>query len=379
MPKHPEINGLRTWIEIDRTAIAENYKLLRGLLDPKTKFMAVVKSNAYGHSLLDFSKEIEGLGADWLGVDSVVEAEALRENGIKLPILVLGYTLPEKYSVAAQNNISIAISSVEGLEGVSKVKEKISIHIKVDTGMHRQGFMKEDIESVISIIKKLPENVIVEGLFTHFASAKEPAMSQKTKEQVENFELWQSAFRSAGLSVMTHMAGSAGTILYPETRFDMVRFGSAMYGIWASSEVRDFTQKTLPLKPILSWKTVIGEVKNVKAGEGIGYDFTEILTRDSRVAICPIGYWHGLPLAVSRVGKVAVCGKSAKILGRVSMDMTMIDVTDIPEAKVGSVVTVLGRDGETTISPESIAEAANSSGYEVVTRINPLIKRVFLK
>lgn len=380
MEKHPEINGLRTWIEIDRRAIAHNYKILRGLLSPKTRFMAVVKSNAYGHNFIDFSKEMESLGADWIGVDSIVEGLALRKAGIKLPVLVLGYTLPERIIDAANENISIAVSTFETLDAISNIEnkdKKLSIHIKVDTGMHRQGFQVAHLSDVISKLKSLPKNIIVEGLFTHFAAAKNPAKKEKTLAQIKEFEVWQKAFADAGFRVISHAAASAGAMVYPESHFDLVRYGIAMYGVWPSSEIKG-AEKGIDLKPVLSWKTIIGEVKDVPKGEGVGYDFTATLTRDSRLAICPIGYWHGLPRSVSNINDVLVHGKRARITGRVSMDMITIDVTDIPEARVGSVVTIIGRDGEEEIRADKIADPERTSEYEIITRLNPLIKRVFV-
>ncbi len=380
MEKHPEINGLRTWIEIDRAAIAHNYKILRGLLSPKTKFMAVVKSNAYGHNFIDFSKEMEGLGADWIGVDSIVEGLALRKAGIKLPVLVLGYTLPERLIDAANEGISIAVSTFETLEAISKLEnksQKLAIHIKVDTGMHRQGFQVAQLPEVISKLKSLPKNIIIEGLFTHFAAAKNPAKKEKTLAQIKEFEVWQKAFADAGFSVISHAAASAGAMVYPESHFDLVRYGIAMYGVWPSSEIKG-AEKGIDLKPVLSWKTIIGEVKDVSKGESVGYDFTATLTRDSRLAICPIGYWHGLPRSVSNINDVLIHGKRARITGRVSMDMITVDVTDIPEAKVGSVVTIIGRDGEEEVRADKIADPERTSEYEIITRLNPLIKRVFI-
>ncbi len=372
-----ETKGLRTWIEIDRAAIAHNYSLLRSLLSPKTKFMAVVKSNAYGHNFIDFSKEIAKLGADWLGVDSIVEGLALRKEGIKNPILVLGYTLPERLAEAAEAHISLTVSTFETLEAISKLDTALSIHIKVDTGMHRQGFQAEQMQEVISTLTSLPKHISVEGLFTHFAAAKNPGTTEKTLAQIAEFEMWQKAFGDAGFSPLIHASASAGAMVYPQAHFDMVRFGIAMYGVWPSSEVKG-SEKGMDLKPILSWKTIIGEIKNVKKGEGVGYDFTNILKRDSKLAICPIGYWHGLPRSVSNNGSVLVCGARAPITGRVSMDMITIDVTDIPDAKVGSVVTIIGRDGGEEIRADKIADPERTSEYEIITRINPLIKRIFV-
>lgn len=381
MEKHSEINGLRTWIEIDTKAVANNYALLRGLIPANVKFMAVVKSNAYGHSLVDFSKEIEKLGADWLGVDSIVEAETLRKNGIVSPILVLGYTLPCKILSASENNVSITVSTFETLDSildfVKQTDKNLAVHIKVDTGMHRQGFQKYQIDEVISKLKSLPKNVIIEGLFTHFASAKNPVMQEKTSAQIKEFEIWKRAFADAGFTPLAHAAASAGAMIYPQSHFDLVRFGIAMYGVWPSSEVK-IAENGIDLKPILSWKTIISEIKSVSKGEGVGYDFSAVLQRDSKLAICPIGYWHGLPRSVSNVGYVLVAGRRAPIIGRVSMDMVTIDVTDIVEVKVGSVVTIIGHDGNEEVRADQIADPEKTSEYEIITRLNPLIKRIFI-
>lgn len=372
-----DTKGLRTWIEIDKVATAHNYAVLRKLLTPETKFMAVVKSNAYGHCLQDFSLEIEKLGADWIGVDSIVEATALRKEGIRVPILVLGYTLPSRLEEAAEHNITLSVSTFETLEALSKFNQTISIHIKVDTGMHRQGFQIYQVAEVVSKLRLLPKNISVTGLFTHFAAAKNPTKQEQTLAQIAQFEMWRKAFKEAGLKVISHAAASAGAMVYPQAHYDMVRFGIAMYGVWPSAEVKG-AERGMELKPILSWRTIIGEVKDVKKGEGVGYDFTAVLERNSRLAICPIGYWHGLPRSVSNAGYVLVNGKRAPITGRVSMDMITIDVTDIPDVKVGSIVTIIGKDGEEEVLAYKIADPERTSEYEIITRLNPLIKRFFV-
>lgn len=391
MNPRPEISGLRTWIEIDRAAIAHNYKLLRGILSAETKFMAVVKSNAYGHGLLDFSREIEQLGADWLGVDSIVEALALRKAGNKSPILVLGYTLPSKFVEAAEEDISLTISTFDSLEAIEaehnfnilgdlkKPDKKLNIHVKVDTGMHRQGFLAAEISRVVSKLKSLQhKNISIEGLFTHFGAAKNPSFPQKTLAQIEKFESWRKAFAEAGFKSLIHASASSGAIVYPQARYDLVRFGVTVYGLWPAPQVRAFAEKDMPLKPVLSWKTIISEVKEISKGEQVGYDFIETLKRDSRLAVCPIGYWHGLPRALSSVGNVLVNGKRARIVGRISMDMITIDVTDIAGVKTGSEVTIIGRAGEEEICAREIADLSETSEYEIITRINPLIKRVMV-
>ncbi|MEK7081636.1 MAG: alanine racemase [Patescibacteria group bacterium] len=368
-------NGLRTWIEVDCPAIEKNYKLFRSLIPSKTKLLAVVKSNAYGHGLVDFTKELERLGTDWFGVDSVVEALTLRREGIKIPILVLGYTLPEKFKEAAAHDISITVSSFETLKALQKnhFPKPLKIHIKVDTGMHRQGFLPQDLPKVISFLKIKPE-----GLYTHFAMAKNPAFPEYTRRQIAEFEQWRAAFTKIGLSPIYHASATAGVLIFPEAHFDMVRVGIGLYGLWPAKEIESYFASRLTLKPVLSWKTIISEIKELPKGAKIGYDCVETLQKDSRMAVCPIGYWHGYPRALSGIGFVLVNGQRAKILGRVSMDMIIVDVSDITGAKVGAEVVLIGKQGKEKITVNELANLSDTSHYEFVTRINPLIKRIYL-
>jgi alanine racemase len=368
--------GLRTWIEIDRKAIAHNYHVFRNLIDKKCKLLAVVKSNAYGHNLMEFAKEQEKLGADFLGVDSVVEALTLRKEGIKIPILVLGYTLPEMIVEAVNKNISITVSNFETLSVVIKSKLRIKIHIKVDTGMSRHGFLESDIKEVLNKLKN-NKNIVVEGLFTHFSMAKNPSFPAHTNSQIEKFEKWRGAFMKAGYKPIYHASATSGTLLYPKAHFDMVRIGISLYGIWPSKESEAYMSDKISLKPVLSWKTIIAEIKKLPKGSKVGYDCTEVLKKDSIIAVCPIGYWHGYPRALSSIGKVLINGEKAKILGRVCMDIVMVDVTHIKNIKVGDEVALIGKSGTVEISADDISTLLDGSSYELLTRINPLIKRIY--
>lgn len=396
MTANSKTEGLRTWIELDREAIKHNLGQFRSLIAKKTKLCAVVKSNAYGHSLIEFSKEIVKDGADWLAVDSVVEGIRLCEEGIKLPILILGYTLPEKLQEAVDADLSISISHFEGLEEILKVAGTSSqvpkIHIKVDTGMHRQGFMLEDAPKLLKILAAAKNSLVIEGLFTHFAAAKNPAFPAQTQKQLAEFNEWVSLFKKAKFDPIVHAAATSGTILFPESHFDMVRIGIGLYGLWPSNETKAFAEKKdgkneksergLSLKPVLTWKTIVGEVKTLKDGGAVGYDFTETLPKNSKIAILPIGYWHGYPRALSGIGTVSVNDQTAKVVGRVSMDMIIVDVTDIKNIKIGDEVILLGSSstGDLTNGPtaENVAALIEASWYEIITRLNPLIRRFFV-
>lgn len=369
--------GVRTWIEIDRNAIKKNYHTFRSLLLPKTKLMAVVKSNAYGHELVGFSKEADKLGVDFFGVDSIIEGIALRREEIQKPILVLGYTMSENFKAASENNISFTVSSFDGLLALKKNSYPLKIHIKIDSGMHRQGFYPRDATKVVDALKKCP-HVEVEGVYTHFANAKNPSFPGDTDKQAVEFKRATDVFEKAGFHFLKHASATAGAILFSQYHFDMVRIGIGLYGLWPAKEVERVFEKQIKLSPVLSWKTVVAETKTVPKDDGIGYNFTEIFRKDTKVAVCPIGYWHGFPRALSSVGHVLVEGKRARVLGRVSMDMITIDVSDIKNVKAGDEVVLIGKSDKEEITADEFASYADTSSYEIVTRINPKIQRVFV-
>lgn len=373
-----EHDGLRTWIEVSRSAIAHNYHALRKELKPTTMMMSVVKSNAYGHGLWDFAHEMQALGADWLGVDSIVEGVRLREKGITLPLLVLGYTLPERLEDALAQNISLGVSTFETLAQLRARQDElpgIKIHIKVDTGMHRQGFLPHDIPAVLTFLKENLPKVIVQGLFTHFASIDNPKFPNATREQLDAFNSVIAQFHKAGFKPIVHACNTGGTLSNKEAHFDMVRIGKGMYGYFPSPETREKNKERITLKPVLSWKTLVGEIKRLPEGGYIGYDGTEYVPPKSVLAVLPVGYWHGYMRKIfGGVGRVKVRGQNAKVIGRVSMDMTSVDVTKIPEVVVGDEVTLLDWD----INADYIAGVTETINYEVLTHINPLIKRVYV-
>ncbi len=379
--KQNQKHNLRTWVEINQQALKNNYSIFRRLIGPKCLLMAVVKSNAYGHSLIDFSRATENLGIDWFGVDSIVEAESLRKAGLKKPILVLGYTLENKTETAFKNNISLTISDFSTLKNLKNIKthnHKLKIHIKIDTGMHRQGFFVSEIPAVIKILKSQPA-IILEGIYTHFSSAKNPAFLSTTFSQIEQFKKAIDLFESTGFKgFIKHAAATSGTIIFPQSHFDLVRIGIGLCGLWPSKESREAFRRKIKLEPVLSWKTIVGQIKNLPEGSRVGYDFTETLNRSSSVAVLPIGYWHGFPRSLSSIGKVLIRGSEVKVIGRVSMDMISVDVTDVKNVKVGDEVILIGKSEKSEISIDDMAYLSDTINYEIVTRLNPLIKRIMV-
>jgi alanine racemase len=383
---HIDINKLRTWVEIDRSALSENYLAFRSLLGSGVELMAMVKSNAYGHCLSQCATFFESCGVDWLGVDSISEGVSLRRSVVRTPILVLGYTLPNRILEARDSGLSISISSFESLDSLfdlgfdSVVDNPLRIHVKIDTGMHRQGFFIKDLPRVVRELNRL-SGVSVEGVFSHFASAI-PSCADESGEQINIFEKAICIFHEAGFFPMRHISATGGVLSFANARFDCVRVGIGMYGVFPSDEVREVwsgrEKGSFSLIPALSWKTVVGEVKSISKGIRIGYGWSEGVERDSRIAILPIGYWHGYFRSLSSVGEVLIRGKRAKVLGVVCMDMMVVDVTDIEGVSVGDEVVILGRQGEDEVSAYELAKRAGTIPYEILTCINPLIRRVYM-
>ncbi|MFZ2621306.1 MAG: alanine racemase [Minisyncoccia bacterium] len=375
--------GLRTWIEIDQGAIKNNYSVFRKLIGQRL-LMGVVKSNAYGHDLVTFSKALNRLGVDYFGVDSIVEGNALRRSGIKKPVLVLGYTLPERILEAVKGGISITIADFDSLEAVMRLSkkivkqsEKLKIHIKIDTGMHRQGFFLEDIPRLLEALKSI-NNIKIEGIYTHFSSAKDPVRPKETLKQIYIFKKVIDQFKKSEYKdLIKHSNASSGTLIFPHSNFDMVRIGIGLCGLWPSKETEKNYKNKITLKPVLSWKTIVSQIKNLPKGSRVGYDLTENVKKQTRIAILPIGYWHGFPRALSSRGFVLINGKKAKVIGRVSMDMIAVNVSGIKGVKVGDEVVLIGKSGESVLPVETMAELSDSTSYEIITRLNPLIKRIF--
>lgn len=367
-------NTFRTWIEVDKKAVYHNIAEFRKIIKPNVKLMAVIKSNAYGHGLIDFAKTAENQ-VDWFGVDSITEGLKLRQNSLKKPILVLGYTLPSRVKEAAKNNISLTISTLDTLKHLAEFKNPPKIHIKIDTGMHRQGFFLKDLPQVIKFLKRF--KFFPEGLYTHLAAVKDRQYSSYSFKQIEDFKKADKLFKKAKFkNYLRHIAASAGAILYPEAHFNLVRIGIGLYGMFPSREPK--VQTEINLKPALTWKSIISEIKSVPKGAYIGYDLTEKILRASKLAVIPIGYWHGFDRGLSNCGEVLIKGKKCKVLGRVNMDMIMTDVSNIPSVKIGDEAVILGNSKKESVSVEDMALKINTINYEIVTRINPLIKRIYI-
>lgn len=384
----------KTWIEISERAVVNNIRAFRSILKKNTKLFAVVKSNAYGHGLIIFSELADKYGVDGFCVDAVVEGKKLRNAGIKKPILVLGPTLPHLYKDAAAHDIAVTISNFDALTELIRSGAKTKFHIKVDTGMHRQGFYVEELNKVLQQVKsqKSPHQnkfdagqakvkSLLCGAYTHFATAKDILYPDYTVMQCEKFIAAKKIFLKNGFkNLVFHAAATGGTVSYPESHFDMVRIGLGLYGYFPTPELAIqhplMLKKKLTLQPILSWHALVSEVKNLKKGDWVGYDLTEEVKEDTKAAIIPIGYWHGFPRSLSNYGEVLINGKRVRVLGRVSMDLIVVAIPKHVTVKVGDKVTFIGEDGKERIDAPEVARSARTIQYEFLTRLNPLIKRV---
>jgi alanine racemase len=374
---------MKTWVEINKNNLLHNLKQFRKLVGDDVKIMAVVKANAYGHGLIEVASTISDK-VDWFGVDSLAEALKLREIGIKKPILILGYTELADLREAVKNNISLTVYNKETIKKLGKIPIQNpnlnpKIHIKVETGTSRQGVLEKDIQDFMETIKKFP-SIQIEGLSTHFANIEDTTDSSFAMKQLATFSRVASTLEKNGVLVPPkHTACSAATILFPETRFEMVRLGISMYGLWSSKETKAVAKNKnleLDLKPALTWKTIVAQIKNLPADTSVGYGLTERVSRDSKIAVLPIGYWDGYDRKLSSVGNVLIHGKRCKVLGRVCMNMIVVDATDLEKIELEDEVVLLGRQGKDEITAEEIAQKIGTINYEVVTRINPLISRL---
>lgn len=371
-------SDVRTWVEIDARALRHNAGEFLKLIPRKTRLMAVIKSNAYGHGLSLVAGQLANSKLIWFGVDSIVEALRLRKDGIKHPILVLGHTLPGRMADAVKRDIIVSISNFDSLFALAALKKRPHFHLKLDTGMCRQGFLPEDVSRLTAFLRKA--RLKPHGVFTHFSSAKDPDDPAFTAKQFETFSAMLDVLEAAGYTgCMRHASATGGALLFPEAHLDMVRIGMGLYGYWPSEEsqkTKNIKRKTIKLKPVLAWKSVIAEVKKIPKGSRVGYDGTERVSRDTIMAVIPIGYWHGYDRGLSKIGEMLVRGKHARVLGRISMDMTVIDVTDIPKALVGDEVVLIGVQGKEKILADELAGKIDTTAYEFLTSINPLIKRI---
>ena len=369
----------RCYAEVSLDAIRHNMEEVRRRTQDGVRLLAVVKADAYGHGAVPVAKALEDL-CDHYAVAMLEEARELREAGITHPILILGYTSPSQYEELLRLDVCPAIYDLRTAEALSETAVRLGRtarpHIAVDTGMTRIGFQVTDADAdVITQIAALP-GIGIEGLFTHLSCAD---MTDKThsRGQFEKFAEMIFMLEARGVQIpVRHICNSAGVMEFDGGRYDMVRAGIVMYGIYPSEEV-DKTR--MDLIPALAWKSHVIHVKDVGPGRGVSYGATYVTEKPvTRIATVSAGYADGYPRALSNKGRVLIRGRSAPILGRVCMDQFMVDVTDIPDVQVEDVVTLIGYDGGEHIPVEEVADPAGRFNYEMLCTITERVPRVYV-
>src|SRR3989338_9079533 len=382
----------KTWVEVDAVSLRHNFLALTKHLGKGVAVMAIVKSNAYGHGIVKVIKTIGGFASEyyseakppivWFGVDSIDEALILKKSGIKNPILILGYVPSAMLVDVVRNNFRVCLYDIPMLKELTrlakKMRKKVFVHVKLETGTHRQGVMPEDVSAFARALKKSAPQVIVQGAYTHFADTENPK-SRYYKEQLLAFQNAIKIFEEEGVRPQyLHTAASAALLLYPEAHFTMARLGIALYGMYPSPEVADKVKKQVALKPALTWKTRVAQVKTIPAGKTIGYDRTYKAQKEMKIAVIPIGYWDGFDCGFSNNGAVLVGGRRVPIVGNICMNICMLDITKLRGVKPGDEVVLLGRQGRECISAEELASRISTINYEITTCINPLIPRIII-
>ena len=373
----------RTWADISMDNLSHNYHLLRSKIPGDCRFLGVVKADAYGHGAVPVSRQLVDLGADYLAVSNLEEAVQLRRSYIRLPILILGYT-PAFY---AEDMVDMGIrQEVHSLEYAAQLSEalagtgkRLKIHFKLDTGMSRLGFFAYDNEQSLDQIRMAAsmEGLLPEGIFMHFpvADSLSPADRDFTALQFRRFMTMVEALEAGGLRFkLRHCCNSAATLLYPEYALDMVRPGIATYGISPSEEL----EGRFDLRPLMSLRTTVSQIRPFDAGIRVSYGGTYVTPAPRSIAVLAIGYADGLSRSLSNRACFLLRGKRIPVVGRICMDMCMVDVTEVPEARVGDVVTVFGSDGGASIPVDDLAKATGTIPYETLCSINKRTPRFYL-
>ncbi|MBP2017063.1 alanine racemase [Symbiobacterium terraclitae] len=364
-----------TWAEINLRAIKANVAALKKA-SRAPHLMAVVKANGYGHGAVPVAAAAVEAGADWLGVATVEEGVTLRRSGLTAPILVLGYVSPGQAETVITEGLRVALFDGELGQALNKaarrLRRKARVHVKVDTGMGRVGFQVEQMDAIARHLAGLT-HVEVEGVFTHLAAADEPE-NPYTQHQLQRYGEALAALAAAGIRPsIRHAANSAGLMLHPEAHYDMVRTGIAMLGLPPDPDVA----WPVPLTPALSWKTRVGLVKWVEAGQSISYGCTYTARAREQIATLPVGYADGYSRRLSNRAEVLIHGRRCPVVGRVTMDQTMVHVPDDLQIQVGDEVVLIGRQGDEEITATDLARWSGTVNYEIVCSISPRVARFY--
>lgn len=367
------------WLEISPANLQYNCETVKKIVGEKVKVCAVVKANGYGHGVIETSKACLAAGAEFLAVAMLTEAMELREAGFTCPILILGWTPEEGYEQAIQQQIRLAVFDAEEAARLNAkalaMGKKALVHLKLDTGMSRIGFQADETGLATAEAILNMEGITIEGIFSHFSKADE-ADKTFARNQLAIFKQFCARLEErTGVRIpIRHMAASAGIIDLPEGHLDMVRPGIMLYGFQPSAEMHN----TADLKPALVWKARVGRVQLLPAGRLIGYNGTFELKQDTLVATVPVGYADGYNRLLSNYGYVLCQGKKLPIIGKVCMDQFMVDASQVPQLQVGDEVTLLGTDGDVSITVTEMAAMLKTIEHEIVCGIAPRVPKFYV-
>lgn len=373
----------RTWADISLDNLNHNYHALREKIPASCRFLGVVKADAYGHGAVPISRHLVELGAQYLAVSNIEEAVQLRRGGLRGPILILGYTPPFYTDDLAAMNLRQEVHSLEYAkrlnERLSGTKRRIRVHLKLDTGMSRLGFFAYDHPQTVEEIRQVAglEHLLIEGVFTHFpvADSVDGADASFTRTQFERFMRTLDELKAVGVTPeIRHCCNSGASILYPEFALDMIRPGIATYGVLPSTDLCGM----IDLKPVMQLRSTVFQIREFEPNITVSYGRTYCTETPQRIAVVGIGYADGLSRSLSNNISFLLHGKRVPQVGRICMDMCMVDVSRVPETKVGDVVTIFGEDGDDCIEVDSLASRLGTIPYELLCGINKRIPRIYL-
>lgn len=376
-------------IELNPDSYQNNLLFLKKMYGKNVILSSVVKGNAYGHGIEEFVTMAHKKGVSHFSVFDVAEAQLVKKQlPKKVTILIMGFVSDEVMDWVIQNDIEFYVFERKRLETAIKISKKLNkkaiIHIEVETGMNRTGFVQSELNSLTSLLKKEENYIEFKGLCTHFAGAESMSNYFRVKQQIERFEKIYAYFCVKNLvPKIKHSACSAASIMFPETRMDMVRIGIMQYGLWPSPEVfasyiSSKKKKIDPLKRVISWKSQVMSIKKIDACEFIGYGTSFMAKEKMKIATIPIGYAHGYSRSLSNKGRVIINQHRCMVVGTVNMNMMLVDVSDIPSIQIGDEVILIGSQEKIDVSVASFSENSNQLNYELLTRISKSIPRKIL-
>lgn len=379
-----------SWIELSASALRRNIRFLRRLVGPDVVFCSVVKGNAYGHGISTFVPLAEQCGVRCFAAFSADEAEAvLRASTTRIRLILMGPLFRDATEWAVVHGLEVFIFDVSTLDHVLEVARtrgiQAHVHLELETGLNRTGLTRRELDTAVDRIGGSAEAVLIAGVCTHYAGAESVSNYLRIQKQIQRFNAEVERLRAAGVDVgLRHTACSAAAITYPETRMDLVRIGIAQYGFWPSKETRmahllslgdDAPPRPDPLQRVITWKSRVASIRQVAAGEFLGYGTSYMTDRRQVVAVVPVGYGLGFSRKLSNVGRVLVRGRRVSVVGMVNMSMMLLDVTEVPGVAVGDEVVLIGRQERMTITVTSFSDLVGQLNYELLVRLGQSIPR----